>query len=60
MPENASPVLNLRKLRLYGLAALLTVVLIGATGFVSRERSNARLREWTEAQAIPTVAVPPS
>ncbi len=57
MPENASPVLNLRKLRLYGLAALLTVVLIGATGFVSRERSNARLREWTEAQAIPTVAV---
>jgi membrane fusion protein, multidrug efflux system len=57
MPENASPVLNLRKLRLYGLAALLTVVLIGVTGFVSRERSNARLREWTEAQAIPTVAV---
>jgi membrane fusion protein, multidrug efflux system len=57
MPENASPVLNLRKLRLYGLAALLAVVLIGATGFVSRERSNARLREWTEAQAIPTVAV---
>jgi RND family efflux transporter MFP subunit len=57
MPENASPVLNLRKLRLYGLAALLTVVLIAVTGFVSRERSNARLREWTEAQAIPTVAV---
>jgi membrane fusion protein (multidrug efflux system) len=57
MPENASPVLNLRKLRLYGLATLLAVVLIGATGFVSRERSNARLREWTEAQAIPTVAV---
>jgi RND family efflux transporter MFP subunit len=57
MPENASPVLNLRKLRLFGLAALLTVVLIGVTGFVSRERSNARLREWTEAQAIPTVAV---
>jgi membrane fusion protein, multidrug efflux system len=57
MPENASPVLNLRKLRLYGLAALLTVVLIGVTGFVSRERSNARLREWTEAQAIPSVPV---
>jgi len=49
--------LNLRKLRFGGLLAATVAATIVATGIVSRERSSARLREWTDAQAVPTVAV---
>jgi membrane fusion protein (multidrug efflux system) len=27
------------------------------TGIVERDRSSAKLQDWTEAQAIPTVAI---
>jgi hypothetical protein len=36
---------------------LIGAALIVATGIRAREDSSAKLREWTEAQAIPTVAV---
>jgi len=58
MPRDIPPPsLNLRKLRLYGLFAAAVAVAVVATGILSRERSSARLRDWTEAQALPTVAV---
>ena len=41
---------------------LLGAVLLAATGILSRQRSEAKLAQWTGAQAIPSVAVvqPPS
>ena len=58
MPRDTPPPsLNLRKLRFGGLLAATVAATIVATGIVSRERSSARLREWTDAQAVPTVAV---
>jgi membrane fusion protein, multidrug efflux system len=58
MPRDTlPPSLNLRKLRLAGLLAAAVAVVLVATGILTRERSSARLRDWTEAQAIPTVAV---
>src|SRR5262245_1121480 len=58
MPRDTPPPsLNLRKLRLFGLFAAAVAVAVVATGILSRERSSARLRDWTEAQALPTVAV---
>lgn len=55
--EPAPAALNFRKLRLVGLGALAVAVAVVALGIMSRERSAAKLRDWTEAQAIPTVAV---
>jgi len=49
--------LNLRKLRLVGFLAAAVAVAVVGTGILSRERSSARLRDWTDAQAIPSVAV---
>jgi RND family efflux transporter MFP subunit len=46
-----------RKLKVFGLVAAIAAVAVVATGINSRERASERLREWTEAQAIPTVAV---
>jgi RND family efflux transporter MFP subunit len=46
-----------RKLRLAGIIASIVIVVVVVTGIVLRENGNARLREWTDAQAIPTVAV---
>ena len=58
MPRDTSPpTINLRKLRLYGLIAAAAALAVVAVGILSRERSSARLRDWTETQAIPTVAV---
>src|SRR5258708_39371059 len=56
-PEPVAPVLSRRGIRLAGLAAGLVAAFTVITGITLRENGNARLREWTEAQAIPTVAV---
>ncbi|MBO0765774.1 MAG: efflux RND transporter periplasmic adaptor subunit [Hyphomicrobiaceae bacterium] len=55
--DTARPPSSLRKLRLFGLFAAMAAIAVVVTGIGSRERSSARLREWTEAQATPTVAV---
>jgi RND family efflux transporter MFP subunit len=47
----------LRRLRLLGGAVVLLAVVIVAHGMVSRATQNSRLRELTEAQAVPTVAI---
>src|SRR5436853_2788692 len=54
--ENSSPV-SRRKLGLFGLVAGIAAVLIVVTGIRAREDSGAKLREWTDDQAVPSVAV---
>src|SRR5436853_4938263 len=49
--ENSSPV-SRRKLGLFGLVAGIAAVLIVVTGIRAREDSGAKLREWTDTQAI--------
>lgn len=51
-----------RGLRIAGVIALIVALAIVVSGLVTRASGNARLREWTDAQAIPTVdvAVPTS
>lgn len=57
-PRDQSAVASSRRgLRLTGIFAALVAVGIVATGLYSRASGNARLREWTDAQAIPIVAV---
>ena len=57
MPSDPRPQVSTRKLRLAGIIAGVVIVVVVVTGIVLRENGNARLREWTDAQAIPTVAV---
>jgi RND family efflux transporter MFP subunit len=57
MPTKPRPPVSHRKLGLFGLAALIGAGLIVATGIRAREDSGAKLKEWTDAQAIPSVAV---
>jgi RND family efflux transporter MFP subunit len=48
-----------RGLRLTGFVFAIVAIVVVATGLYSRASGNARLREWTDAQAIPIVAVAP-
>src|SRR3954464_8619087 len=57
MRSESSPPVSRRKLGLFGLVAGIAAVLIVVTGIRAREDSSAKLREWTDNQAIPTVAV---
>jgi RND family efflux transporter MFP subunit len=58
MPSSDQHVhLSRRKLRTAGIAGGAVIVLVVVTGIVLRENGNAKLRDWTDAQAIPTVAV---
>ena len=54
--EHSSPV-SRRKLGIFGVVAGVGAVLVVVTGIRAREESGAKLREWTDNQAIPTVAV---
>jgi membrane fusion protein (multidrug efflux system) len=54
--EKSSPGSH-RKLRIFGLLAVAAAVLIVVTGIRAREDSDTKLREWTDKQAIPSVAV---
>jgi len=44
-------------LGIVGIVAGIVAVLVVVTGIRAREEASARLREWTDSQAIPTVAV---
>jgi RND family efflux transporter MFP subunit len=46
-----------RKLRIAGVLAVIVAIVIVISGLVTRAAGNARLREWTDTQAIPTVAL---
>jgi RND family efflux transporter MFP subunit len=57
LPEQGAPVVSRRARRITGAAGALLATLVVVTGIATRETGNAKLREWTEDQAIPTVAV---
>lgn len=46
-----------RGLRLTGVLVAIVAIIVVATGLYSRASGKARLREWTDAQSIPVVAV---
>ena len=54
--EPSSPV-SRRKLSIFGMVVAIIAAVVVVTGIRAREDSDARLREWTDNQAIPTVAV---
>lgn len=58
---DATPSVSRRGLRLTGIAAVVIAGIVVAHGLIVRASESSRLREWTDAQALPTVAVnPPS
>src|SRR6201996_3322 len=57
MPPDQRPPVSRRKLGLFGMLAGIVLIVVVITGIRSREEANARLREWTDDQAVPTVAV---
>ena len=57
MPTERTPPVSRRKLGIVGIVAVIGALLVVVTGIRAREDSGAKLREWTDNQAIPTVAV---
>ena len=57
MPTEQPPTVSRRKLGIFGVVALIGAGLIVATGIRAREDQGSKLREWTDNQAVPTVAV---
>ncbi len=57
MPSDQPTHVSVRKLRIFGIAAGVVIGLVVVFGIVARENSDAKLRAWTDAQAVPTVAV---
>ena len=56
-PTEQRPPVSRRKLGIFGVVAVVAAGLIVATGIRAREESGSKLREWTDDQAVPTVAV---
>lgn len=57
-PEKSAPARRSRRgLAVVGIAGGLVLVLILANGIWSRHTSEARLKEWTDNQSVPTVSV---
>ena len=54
--DRGSPVSH-RKLGIFAVVAVIAALLVVVTGIRAREDSSAKLREWTDDQAVPTVAV---
>jgi RND family efflux transporter MFP subunit len=57
MPTDDHARVSGRKLGLFGLVAGVALVFVVVSGIRAREESDARLKEWTDDQATPTVAV---
>ena len=56
-PEMPAKEISPRKLRLAAIVAAVIVTVIVITGLVMRKSDDKRLRDWTDDQAIPTVAI---
>ena len=54
--EDIRPV-SRRKLGVFGVLAVCGAAAIVVTGLMARAKSSSELKEWTDAQAVPTVAV---
>ena len=59
MTTEQRPPVSRRKLGIFGVVAVVGAGLIVATGIRAREDSTSKLKEWTNDQAVPTVAVAP-
>jgi membrane fusion protein, multidrug efflux system len=57
MPTEQSHPVSRRKLGIMGVLASIALVVVVITGIRAREQSDEKLKEWTEDQAVPTVAV---
>jgi membrane fusion protein (multidrug efflux system) len=57
MPTDERARVSGRKLGLFGLVAGVALVFVVVSGIRAREESDARLKQWTDDQATPTVAV---
>jgi membrane fusion protein (multidrug efflux system) len=57
MPTEQPPPVSRRKLGIFGVVAVVAAGLIVATGIRAREEQGSKLKEWTDDQAIPSVAV---
>lgn len=57
MPSQPLKTLSPRQLLLVGIIALVAAGAIAANGLISRGRSRQDLVQWTNAQAVPTVAL---
>jgi RND family efflux transporter MFP subunit len=51
------PVLSRRKMRFTALAVAAIAAIVAIMGITTRRMADARLNEWTERQAVPTVAI---
>ena len=58
-PAADDSAITVKRLRFVGIIALIVGIVIVVVGLVTRAHGDARLREWTDAQAIPTVVVAP-
>jgi RND family efflux transporter MFP subunit len=56
-PDPARPVLSRRGLYITAVSAAIVAVVIVVVGVTTRKVADAKLREWTEAQAVPVVGV---
>jgi RND family efflux transporter MFP subunit len=56
-PSPPAPPRRRRWLGLVGIVVLCAAIAVAATGILGRRRSEAELQRWTDAAAVPTVAV---
>ncbi|MET0229902.1 MAG: biotin/lipoyl-binding protein, partial [Rhodanobacteraceae bacterium] len=58
MPSDIAVTRNPRRgLRIAAVVGVIVALAIVVVGLVSRASGNARLKEWTDSQSVPTVAV---
>jgi membrane fusion protein, multidrug efflux system len=57
MPTEQSRPVPRRKLGIFGVLVAIALVVIVVKGIRAREEADVQLREWTDDQAVPTVAV---
>ena len=58
MPSDIpAPNISRRALRIAGVLALIVAIVLVVVGVVTRASGNARLRAWTQEQAVPTVSI---
>ena len=56
-PKPTAPPPSSRSLRRFGLVAVSAAVIIAAVGILERRGHEAEVKQWTQEQAIPTVAL---
>ena len=57
MPTETRPTISRRKLGIFGVVAVAGALTLVVSGIRAREDSSVKLKEWTDDQAIPAVAV---